>query len=1080
VFISTDDEVFSSPFCLEFDPNSRNLIVGNLMQSFIELINVDNRQRSLLYSNSQNETGVGYPLMISVNSIDNEIYWLDEGLGVVPRKLASVRMDGTNPRILVQTELTHLSAIFFHAKTKKVFWSDLGRKRIESISVDGTQDRTVVLNDVEYPYALTIWDTIATGESILYYSDQIREQLVAFNLKSSEKRIIKQNVGDIMQLKIYQKFQSLNDNNNACLLNNGGCHQICIPTINNNRICKCSNGLQLQQDGLSCRPFQSFLLFTSDKYIRALPLLTSSNIINNELEALPVLAGNNIGKIDFDYKSRSILWIEDEKLVKIMKLNFSWQSTPNLNKTTDFLSKQVLFELDSSTGNLLSLTLDWINNLLFYSYYDSPNNYIKVTNFPQVEYHYTIFTSKVDKPSSMAVNPKLKYLYWIDEGQFAKLERSLLNGSNRTVLIKTDITSPTDIYVDVSTGNVYWSDNTKDRIERCDWQGQNRMIIKGNNLPNTKSLFVLDNILYYADARMKGIYSFNITSNLTLLLKQVKISGLNELILFNDKSQPNNIDSACLGRQCDQICLPLPGSMSSQCVCSYGDLDSNGQTCKTPKEYLIYSMESEIRSLNMPNNNANNNIGSPWKPLTGLGKAIGIDFDYRDNKIIFTDIINKKISWFTVTNENQVVEDVIQQNASLSRQLVQQPEGVAYDWVTDTIYYTDNGLNQIISYKISTRMRYVIAYSESPRAIVVHSCKGYLFWTDVGRSPMIVRSSLSGSNYQRIITTDIRWPNGLTIDFNEEKLYWADAYLNKIERTDFNGNSRQILSTALHPFAITVHNHFIYWTDWQTKSIYRAEKYRGSNTIQLAQGLPERPMDIHVWSDQRQKCTYNPCMIYNGGCSHICSVLAPGNRTECRCPFGMGLRLANNDRTCSPILMPRCNSSQFTCANGNCISKRFVCDGIQHCSDQSDESVNFCSLYTCQPSEFRCNNGRCIPYPERCDRVNSCGDNSDETGCVYPTCSENEFQCRNFKCIPSQNRCNGVIDCQDGNSTDEVGCPPITCNSTIYDVKCPNTNVCIMRRWLCDGDNDCGDAADENQLFCRSIPCSSSQFRWFI
>jgi low density lipoprotein-related protein 2 len=213
----------------------------------------------------------------------------------------------------------------------------------------------------------------------------------------------------------------------------------------------------------------------------------------------------------------------------------------------------------------------------------------------------------------------------------------------------------------------------------------------------------------------------------------------------------------------------------------------------------------------------------------------------------------------------------------------------------------------------------VIAYSEAPRAIVVHSCKGYLFWSDVGRNPMIARTSLSGSNYQRIITTNIRWPNGLTIDYNDEKLYWADAYLNKIERTDFDGNLRQVLSTALHPFAITVHQHFIYWTDWQTRSIYRAEKYRGSNTITVVQGLTARPMDIHVWSDQRQKCTYNPCLVFNGGCSHICSVVPPGNKTECRCPFGMGLRLANNDRTCSPILMPRCNSTQFTCANGNCI-----------------------------------------------------------------------------------------------------------------------------------------------------------------
>ncbi|CAF4271666.1 unnamed protein product, partial [Rotaria magnacalcarata] len=27
-----------------------------------------------------------------------------------------------------------------------------------------------------------------------------------------------------------------------------------------------------------------------------------------------------------------------------------------------------------------------------------------------------------------------------------------------------------------------------------------------------------------------------------------------------------------------------------------------------------------------------------------------------------------------------------------------------------------------------------------------------------------------------VITTSIRWPNGLTIDFDDDRIYWADAW----------------------------------------------------------------------------------------------------------------------------------------------------------------------------------------------------------------------------------------------------------------------------------------------------------------
>ena len=105
-------------------------------------------------------------------------------------------------------------------------------------------------------------------------------------------------------------------------------------------------------------------------------------------------------------------------------------SDPRSLKSSDFLKRKTLFELDSPTGQLTHIAIDWINNLLYYSYFDSPNSYIRVTNFPNIDYHYTIFKSNKDRPSLIAVNPKLRYLYWIDQVSLFSLHSNVLPKKN--------------------------------------------------------------------------------------------------------------------------------------------------------------------------------------------------------------------------------------------------------------------------------------------------------------------------------------------------------------------------------------------------------------------------------------------------------------------------------------------------------------------------------------------------------------------------------------------------------------------------------------------------------------------------
>lgn len=68
----------------------------------------------------------------------------------------------------------------------------------------------------------------------------------------------------------------------------------------------------------------------------------------------------------------------------------------------------------------------------------------------------------------------------------------------------------------------------------------------------------------------------------------------------------------------------------------------------------------------------------------------------------------------------------------------------------------------------------------------------YMYWTDWGEEPRIERAGMDGSNRKIIVEVDIYWPNGLTVDLDEQKLYWADAKLSFIHRANLDGSSRLV------------------------------------------------------------------------------------------------------------------------------------------------------------------------------------------------------------------------------------------------------------------------------------------------
>lgn len=222
------------------------------------------------------------------------------------------------------------------------------------------------------------------------------------------------------------------------------------------------------------------------------------------------------------------------------------------------------------------------------------------------------------------------------------------------------------------------------------------------------------------------------------------------------------------------------------------------------------------------------------------------------------------------------------------------PDGIAVDWLGRNLYWCDKTTDTIEVSMLDGRYRKVLVKTglQEPRAIGVHPFRGLVFYTDWGDDAHIGRLGMDGDHRTQIIGKELLgWPNALTIDYITDQVFWADAKLDYIAVADLNGaNMRYVIHDQLpHIFAISVFENYIYWTDWEFKSIERAHKYTGGERRNLSHTI-HRPMAIQVFHPFRQvtaikKNQSNPCENH-GGCGKgtLCLIKKGGMDKVCACP----------------------------------------------------------------------------------------------------------------------------------------------------------------------------------------------------
>ncbi|CAL4129068.1 unnamed protein product, partial [Meganyctiphanes norvegica] len=504
-------------------------------------------------------------------------------------------------------------------------------------------------------------------------------------------------------------------------------------------------------------------------------------------------------------------------------------------------------------------------------------------------------------------------------------------------------------------------------------------------------------------------------------------------------------------------------------------------------EFLMYSEQNFIKGQLL--DPVSENFNDAINPIVSKeAKIIGLDFDARKEYIYY--------SIFNSVNKTRTGPGVIyrvKRNGTARQSLLASQnstfEGLALDWASSNLYYIDSpkGTLNVLYTEDSSNHKVLLNNLSRPRAIVVHPKRGYVFYSEWDRPANISRAYLDGTNVMVFRNILLGWPNGLSIDYENDRIYWCDALLDHVQHGNLDGTDIKTISSQSirHPYSLVIYQDWLYVTDWRHNAILQMNKTDGSHekiVVQVEES--NRLYGIKIYSKSAQIIPdTNPCGPNSKhGCEKFCFPV-PDNSTDnssgrlkamCDCPSGK--KLNDDGKTCmvdpeSETVEPSCEPWDFTCENGRCIQDSLVCDGNDDCLDNSDEQQN-CTKATCGSDEFQCESGICIPNTFKCDSDNDCGDFSDETSCVNVTCESSYFQCGNGRCIPMNWKCDSENDCGDSSDEGEF-CANKTCS--YFQFTCPSTGACIPQAWKCDGDNDCSNNQDE--VGCPPIACTSAQFK---
>ncbi len=233
---------------------------------------------------------------------------------------------------------------------------------------------------------------------------------------------------------------------------------------------------------------------------------------------------------------------------------------------------------------------------------------------------------------------------------------------------------------------------------------------------------------------------------------------------------------------------------------------------------------------------------------TGLSNTYDLVLNGASDMLFWCDGLSGHI---TNASLNELAPIVIQASAA------SKPVDLEIDLLNNKIWWIDNQEKRVFRANMDGSAKETIGgiTLSNPSSLAVYPAKGLYFFADLD-SNKIWAGTISDGKASPIIKDEIEYPVRLLVDTIQQKIYWADDGLQKIERANFDGSKRELFyegTEAEYPFGLFLDQEaaWFYWTDYGTDKVMSADLNGENITEVIKEGLAD-PIALVIASKQQR------------------------------------------------------------------------------------------------------------------------------------------------------------------------------------------------------------------------------------